>query len=326
MPKTNTRSKTRYTKTTKKKPTKLKFGRSNKRWLPFVVLFALVGSFFVYRSFAATNTVTYAGQLSSSQSSQSYNVSVGDVGTLTAVHSSKDSSMRVSILNSAGTVVNTKTGSKASISSPVSPGTYSVLVDYAKEIKGVKKFKVTITYPIISTPPPPPPAPDTTPPTALITSPTGDVVSGTVNFSATAQDNVAVSKVEFLVDGTVVSSDSSSPYSYSWNTTLVSNGSHTIGIKAYDSSNNMSSASRPIDVLNSTTPPPPPTGYPAALWHGDADIDRDLGDQTLFMDKNSESLPTSRLSIVDDPLGRFGKVYQSQLLSTDISSGQKRAY
>jgi hypothetical protein len=78
-----------------------------------------------------------------------------------------------------------------------------------------------------SGPPPPPPA-DTTPPTASITSPTGGTVSGTVTVAASASDNVAVSRVDFYVNGSLVGSDSAAPYQYAWNTTGQANGSATL--------------------------------------------------------------------------------------------------
>jgi subtilisin family serine protease len=81
---------------------------------------------------------------------------------------------------------------------------------------------------------------DTTPPTVSLTSPAaGATVSGTaVTLSATASDNVAVAKVEFLVDGTVVGTDTSSPYSISWNSTTVANGSHSFTARATDTAGN----------------------------------------------------------------------------------------
>ena len=45
---------------------------------------------------------------------------------------------------------------------------------------------------------------DDTPPTVAVTSPAaGSNVSGAVTLSATAADNVGVSSVQFLVDGTL---------------------------------------------------------------------------------------------------------------------------
>jgi len=110
----------------------------------------------------------------------------------------------------------------------------------------------------------PPPTPsDTTAPTVSITAPSnGATVSGSsVQINATASDNVGVTKVEFFIDGSLKSTDTSSPYSYTWNTTTSSNGSHTLQAKAYDAANNIgTSASVSVTVSNVSTPPPPPSG------------------------------------------------------------------
>jgi hypothetical protein len=101
-----------------------------------------------------------------------------------------------------------------------------------------------------------PPPPDTTPPTVSITSPAaGSSVSGTVTISATASDDVGVTKVDFLVDGVPLSTDTTSPYSASWNTTTATNGSHTLTAKAYDAANNQT-ISTPIGVTVSNTAAP----------------------------------------------------------------------
>jgi hypothetical protein len=99
---------------------------------------------------------------------------------------------------------------------------------------------------------------DTTAPTVSVTAPTaGATVSNTVSVTATASDNVAVTKVEFYIDSVLKVSDTSSPYSYSWDTTAYTNAAHTIVAKAYDAANNIgTSASVSVTVSNSVTPPP----------------------------------------------------------------------
>jgi hypothetical protein len=89
---------------------------------------------------------------------------------------------------------------------------------------------------------------DTTPPTTSITSPAnGATVSGTVTVSANASDDVGVSRVELYVDGTLHSTDTSSPYSFSWSTTAVANGSHSLQTRAFDAAGN-SGASGVVSV------------------------------------------------------------------------------
>jgi Subtilase family/Bacterial Ig domain len=100
-----------------------------------------------------------------------------------------------------------------------------------------------------------PPPGDTTPPTTSITSPAnGTTVSGTTTVSASAGDNVGVSRVELFVDGSVVGSDTSSPYAIAWNTATASNGGHSLQTRAYDAAGNVgSSAAVGVTVSNATS-------------------------------------------------------------------------
>ncbi len=93
---------------------------------------------------------------------------------------------------------------------------------------------------------------DTTPPTVTITDPAdGATVSGIVTISADASDDVGVSKVEFYVDNTLIGTDTSEPYSISWDSTTVENGSYIIKAIAYDTSGNTNSDQISITVENS---------------------------------------------------------------------------
>jgi beta-lactamase superfamily II metal-dependent hydrolase len=93
---------------------------------------------------------------------------------------------------------------------------------------------------------------DTTPPTTSITAPlNGATVSGTTTVTASASDNVGVTKVEFYLDGALKSTDTTSPYSWSWDTTGTANGSHTLTSKAYDAALNVgTSAAVGVTVSN----------------------------------------------------------------------------
>ncbi len=85
---------------------------------------------------------------------------------------------------------------------------------------------------------------DITPPTTSITAPAnGATVSGTTTITASASDNVGVTKVEFYIDSALVSTDTASPYSYDWNTTTYPNGAHTIFSKASDAAGNVGTSS-----------------------------------------------------------------------------------
>jgi Bacterial Ig domain len=96
--------------------------------------------------------------------------------------------------------------------------------------------------------------PDTTPPTTAITAPAnGATVSGTVSVTASASDNVGVTRVEIYVDSALAATLTSSPYAWSWNTTTAANGAHAIVSKAYDAAGNVgTSATVTVTVANST--------------------------------------------------------------------------
>jgi len=111
------------------------------------------------------------------------------------------------------------------------------------------------------------PPPDTTPPTASITSPSaGATVSGTTTIDVAASDNVGVTKVQLYVDGTSLGIDTSTPFSFAWDTTQVSNGSHSLEAIAYDAAGNQgASAVVGVTVSNPVaTPTLTPTATPTS--------------------------------------------------------------
>ncbi len=100
------------------------------------------------------------------------------------------------------------------------------------------------------------PAPDIVPPSVSITSPTdSSTVLGTISIQATATDNVGVTKVEFLIDGNVESTDTSSPYSYSWDTTGVSDDTHPLVAKAFDAATNEGTSTTVTVTVDNTSQP-----------------------------------------------------------------------
>lgn len=101
---------------------------------------------------------------------------------------------------------------------------------------------------------------DNAAPTVSLTAPTnGATVQGTVNMTATASDNVGVTSVDFYNGLILLNSDTSSPYSYSWDSTTVANGSYTLGASARDAAGNVTNTSVSVTVNNPTTPPPDTT-------------------------------------------------------------------
>ena len=104
--------------------------------------------------------------------------------------------------------------------------------------------------------------PDTIPPTVSMTAPAnGATVSGgSVTVSANASDNVGVEGVQFQLDGANLGSeDTSAPYSISWNSTTVSNGSHTLRAIARDEAGNTTPSTTITVTVNNGADTTPPT-------------------------------------------------------------------
>ena len=94
---------------------------------------------------------------------------------------------------------------------------------------------------------------DTTPPTVAIASPTGGTLSGIVPVSVSASDNVGVTKVELYVGGALFASDTTAPWSFSWDTTKKTNGSYGVYAKAYDAAGHVTTSSTvTVTVSNAT--------------------------------------------------------------------------
>ena len=105
----------------------------------------------------------------------------------------------------------------------------------------------------MSTPVAPPPE-DTTAPVVAISSPvSGTTVSGTVNVTATASDDVGLVSVQFLLNsmnfGAAVTA---APYAIAWNTQSIANGPYTLTAIARDFAGN-ASVSRDVTVTVSNT-------------------------------------------------------------------------
>lgn len=92
----------------------------------------------------------------------------------------------------------------------------------------------------------PTPLPDTVSPSVYITYPLNNSTvtkNKTINISASASDNVAISKVEFYINNTLKCTDTTSPYSCSWSVPNKTKVKYTLSAKAYDAVGNMAAAS-----------------------------------------------------------------------------------
>lgn len=92
------------------------------------------------------------------------------------------------------------------------------------------------------------------PPSVSISSPpNGYSVNGSITIQAAATDDIGVARVEFHVDSVKQGEDSSSPYSWTWNTTAVSNGQHTIKAVAVDTIGQSATSQVTVNVQNPVT-------------------------------------------------------------------------
>lgn len=121
-------------------------------------------------------------------------------------------------------------------------------VDAAAAVKAIQAVAVT----------------DTMPPTATIASPTGgSTVRGLVAVDVNTADNVGVARVDLFVNGTLLGSDSSAPFGFSWDTAQVRDGAATLTAVAYDAAGNASTKANtsvsvsnvPISTVGDTTAP-----------------------------------------------------------------------
>lgn len=115
------------------------------------------------------------------------------------------------------------------------------------------------------------PIADAQAPSASIGAPgNGSTVSGLLAVNVTASDNVGVTRVDLKLNGSVIATDTASPFGFSLDTTQLPNGSATLVAVAQDAAGNAgSSAPVAVTVSNTvatapdTTPPVVAIGTPA---------------------------------------------------------------
>ncbi|SOD50898.1 extracellular catalytic domain type 1 short-chain-length polyhydroxyalkanoate depolymerase [Pseudoxanthomonas wuyuanensis] len=89
-------------------------------------------------------------------------------------------------------------------------------------------------------------------PTVVLTSPAnGTNVSGSISLTATASDDIGVERVEFLLDGALLGTDTTAPYSLTWNSASTTDGAHVLHARAVDVADNVgTSAAVNVNVVN----------------------------------------------------------------------------
>lgn len=141
-------------------------------------------------------------------------------------------------------------------------GTYAVTVtftdnsgnDWTNEIE----FYLTITHP-----------PNSAPSIEIKTPEEGTSVSGTISITGTASDpdgDATITEVLVKIDNNQwKTATGTTSWSFPWDTTQESEGTHTISAKAYDGESHSSSDSKTVTVDNHPDPPPLPQNEPPSV-------------------------------------------------------------
>ncbi|MHA7630223.1 Ig-like domain-containing protein [Corallococcus sp. M7] len=116
-------------------------------------------------------------------------------------------------------------------------------------------------------------------PTAALTAPASNAeLLGTVTVSATAQDDIGVTKVEFYAGATLLGTDTTAPYSVSWNTEGVASGTHTLTAKAYDGLGRTGTSVAVLVIVDNTLPTVSFTAPPATYVRGSVQLTASASD------------------------------------------------
>jgi hypothetical protein len=189
-----------------------------------------------------------------------------------------------------------------------------------------------------------------TPPTVALTAPAaGATLSGTVggtNCAATASDDVAVQRVDFMLGSTAVNSATTAPYQCSLDTTKFANGTYNLTAKAVDGAGASATATRTVSINNqATTQPPTASAIDAADIIGQAMAGVPFSQQSGYATQvigqyvSAPSIPESgingtllsngetlRLGKQTDPVNSVRKALAFQLAPSDpMTSSSKRA-
>lgn len=180
---------------------------------------------------------------------------------------------------------------------------------------------------------------DRTPPSLKLTAPSS--LTGTVpplSCQAYASDAGGVRRVDFSVDGRALRRELEAPYtcagtsSSGLDSTQFTNGKHTLKATAADNSGNTSTTQVTVTVANPPTPtepvsPAPPADEPTppAEPAGPTVLNETFDDSSFSLWQSVQRAYDDRISTVDAPGGRTGKVGRFEVRGTDRWNGTQRA-
>ncbi|MDG6025389.1 MAG: peptidase S8 [Candidatus Brocadia sp.] len=100
---------------------------------------------------------------------------------------------------------------------------------------------------------------DTTSPLVSILYPISNAeVSDTTAVDISATDDMGVSKAELYIDGDLYATNTTEPFSFSWDTTKYPEGAHSLEVRAYDFSQNMDGSSPVVVTVSNPKDMTPP--------------------------------------------------------------------
>lgn len=165
------------------------------------------------------------------------------------------------------------------------------------------------------------------PPTVTLSSPTNSAtVTGTVSVQGNASSTVGLASIQWFLDGTLAGSATSSPFSFSWNSTSASNATHTVTTKATDKMNNVGTASVSV-VVNNPVPPPVAPALKVAITSPTAN--QSVGNELTIAATATDTVPVTQVSIyVDGVLDYTGTVapYSLNLNTKKLATGAHTVY
>ncbi|MFT4532150.1 MAG: hypothetical protein ACI9T8_000161 [Candidatus Saccharimonadales bacterium] len=198
------------------------------------------------------------------------------VGSFSTVDDGEDGVLLYSLVNGSGDDDNASfkiTNSQLLTDTELADGNYSIR---AQVSDGAHDFQESFTIEVQE---------DSVSPSVTIDEPTSGLDAGSsISIKLSASDNIGIDRVVIKVNGSTLSTDYSSPYSYTLNTALFSIGSHTIQAITYDYAGNSASDSVTFNI---------PGGVSGDV---DSDGDVDIFDLSIMLSNWGGSYPAADFS------------------------------
>lgn len=196
------------------------------------------------QSGAPGSTLRYALKVSNNNSAACPSAGFNLAQSLPAGFVGAFSANTVQLASGASATIEWNVGSPAS----AGDGVYG-LTARAVEAGTSSSAEVRPSYTVLA--PVKPAVTDTTAPSLTITSPAaGAVLSprGSATLAAEASDASGIAAVEFRVDGVWLATDTSAPYTASWNLRKAGTGTHVITVRARDAAGNVAERSVTVTI------------------------------------------------------------------------------